>query len=385
MKEKIISFLKIDVTRFLMRIFWVLPLKKNCVFFSAYEGKQYSCNPRAVFEKMAADPYFRDFEFIWELQEDKRGLIQDPRVKFVSHNSRDYFRAVLTSQYLITNSAVSGRVPVRKKQININTWHGGGAYKRVGFANNGGNAIEQRNLQLASAQTTHFLSSSDAFTRVMSESVILPPERFIPTGMPRNDVFFDSDSCDKLRRQVMERYQLDKDSYWILYAPTYRGAAGQDAFAFDLTPLYRLRSAVEKKTGKKAVLMIRMHYFSAGHQQEENAVGVSDYPDMQELLASVDMLVTDYSSSMWDFGLSGKPCLLYTPDLADYDLERGFYTPPAVWPGILCETEAALLEAVEDFDPAAYQARLAEYYRTMGSYDRGIATAQVLRIIQENP
>ena len=140
---------------------------------------------------------------------------------------------------------------------------------------------------------------------------------------------------------------------------------------------------MEKKFGRKAVLMIRMHYYSDKDEQNENAISVSGYPDMQELLAAVDMLVTDYSSSMWDFGLSGKPCILYTPDINNYDLDRGFYTSPSEWPGIQCETEEQMIEAVNSFNNDDYQKKLKRYFKETGSYDRGNATQKTIQLITE--
>ena len=384
MKKQIIRFIRIDLTRFLMKSFWAFPLRKNQVFFSAYEGKQFSCNPKIIFEKMCNDPEFSNFKFVWELNDsNKHSLIKRGNVKFVKHNSFRYFHGILTSKFIVTNTGLTGRIPLRKNQININTWHGGGAYKCVGHAINSDISGDLKELNIASAQTTYFLSSSEIFTNVMIDSIRLPKERFVPIGMPRNDIFFDTESCNKLRVSILKRYNLDNDDFLILYAPTYRGAVGENTFSFDLAPLHNLRKTVEKKFGRKAVLMIRMHYYSDKDEQNENAISVSGYPDMQELLAAVDMLVTDYSSSMWDFGLSGKPCILYTPDINNYDLDRGFYTSPSEWPGILCETEEEMIEAVNSFNNDDYQKKLKRYFKETGSYDRGNATQKTIQLITE--
>ncbi len=384
MKKRLVRFIRIDLTRFLMKCFWIFPIKKQQVFFSAYEGKQYSCNPKAVFEKICLDSYFKNFTFVWEINNQKKqDLITDHRVKFVKHNSFKYFYAILTSKFIITNTGIAARIPLRKSQININTWHGGGAYKRVGHAINNDISGDLTELNIASSQTTHFLSSSEIFTNVMMDSVSIPKEHFAPTGMPRNDIFFDAERCNSLRKEILKKYNLNENDFLILYAPTYRGSVGENTFSFDLTPLYNLRTEIEKKFEKKAVLMIRMHYYSDENCQNENAVSVSDYPDMQELLAAVDMLITDYSSSMWDFGLSGKPCILYTPDLKDYDLDRGFYTPPNSWPGILCETENDLIASINSFDEENYKQRLKNYFSEMHSFDKGNATEKVLELIKK--
>lgn len=384
MKKQIIRLIRITLTRFLMKSFWAFPLRKNQIFFSSYEGKQFSCCPKSIFEKLCNDPEFSNFKFVWELNDsNKHSLIKHSSVKFVKHNSFRYFHGILTSKFIVTNTGIAARIPLRKSQININTWHGGGAYKRVGHAINSDISGDLKELNIASAQTTYFLSSSEIFTNVMIDSIRLPKERFVPIGMPRNDIFFDTESCTKIRAHILKKYNLDNDDFLILYAPTYRGAVGENSYELDLSPLYNLREALEKKNGRKAVLMIRMHYYSDSDEQNENAISVSDYPDMQELLAAVDMLVTDYSSSMWDFALSGKPCILYTPDLKRYDLDRGFYTSPSEWPGILCETEKDLIEAINSFDKEKYEQKLIDYFIEMQSFDKGNATEKVLELIKK--
>lgn len=379
-----IRFFRVWLTRAAMRLLWIFPVRKKQIFFSAYEGKQFACNPRAVFEALCADPAFGEYSFVWELNDpEKRRLISDARVSFVEHNSFAYFRAVLTSRVLLTNSGVTARLPLRKSQININTWHGGGAYKRVGYAVKSDLSSDLYELTVAGRQTTWFLSSSGIFTDVMTESVQLPPERFAPTGMPRNDVFFRPEKCRALREKVLAFYGLEPDCFLALYAPTYRGAVGEDrldGLSFDVV---RFRAALEAKFGKKAVVLLRMHYFHAGAVASEGALSASDYPDMQELLAAADLLMTDYSSSMWDFALTGKPCLLYAPDLGDYDTERGFYTNPETWPGLLCQTEAELLEKIAGYDEPTYREKIRTYLAECRSFDDGRATERVAALCRE--
>ncbi len=383
MLQKIKRFLRMDGTRLIMRLFWLLPLKKKQVFFSAYEGKQYACNPKAVFEEMYQDPAFGDYTFVWELnRQSLRAALPTGRVQVVEHNSFSYFLQVLTSKYLVTNSGISGRIPLRKGQVNINTWHGGGAFKRLGHAVKKDIGMDLKALDAGTAQTTWFLSSSRLFTEIMLETVPLPPERYVPTGMPRNDIFFRKEKMEQARNKVLEHYGLAPDSFLLLYAPTYRGRVGSDSFQPDGKPLESLSRLCESQYGRKTVLMVRMHYFSHEKKPGEG-LPVSDYPDMQELLAAADILVTDYSSSVWDYALTGKLCILYAPDLEDYIEARGFYTHPSQWPGILCRDEGEMLRALESFDGEAYKSRLKDYFARADSYDTGNASKQVADLIKQ--
>lgn len=377
-------FLRIKLTRAIMRVFWLFPIDEKKVFFSAYEGKQYSCNPRAIYEKMRKESDYSDFHFVWELNDEKnRPLVKGDRVSFVTHSSLGYMFAVMTSKYIITNSGISGRFPLRKGQMNMNTWHGGGAFKRVGHGVKTDLAGDLYELDARTAHTTHFLTSSSIFTEVMHSSIGLPMDRFFPTGMPRNDIFFDNDASAVAKDRVRRRYGIDEGHIIVLYAPTYRGNVGEDKTDGIPFGVSRLKETLKKRFGKNASLLVRMHYFNSKSLPDDNIIPASDYPDMQELLAAADVLITDYSSSIWDFSLTGRLCLLYTPDLEDYDGERGFYTQPDSWPGILCADEEQLNEAVQSFDESKYKDKVRAYLSSSGSYDTGNAAEKTLSILSE--
>lgn len=86
-----------------------------------------------------------------------------------------------------------------------------------------------------------------------------------------------------------------------------------------------------------------------------NYIDASNYPDMQELLYAADVLITDYSSSMWDFSLTRRPCFLYATDLNYYDLDRGFYSDIHTWPYPLAESNSALIKNIKQFNNDQYQ------------------------------
>ena len=112
-----------------------------------------------------------------------------------------------------------------------------------------------------------------------------------------------------------------------------------------------------------------------------NVEDVTDYPDIQELLAAADAVVSDYSSCIFDFALSGRPAFVYAPDRAKYETERGFYYPLAETPFPVAESPAALAAAIAAFDEAAYARRCADFFAAKGSVEKGDAAAQAAEII----
>ena len=154
-----------------------------------------------------------------------------------------------------------------------------------------------------------------------------PVERFrTDIGMPRTDILFGEDRIARIKADVRAKYRLPEGKRMILYAPTFRGTAVFRATSprnLDIAQLHR-------ELGADHVLLMRLHPFvreaapiPAG--LEDFAIDVSDHPDIHELMHVSDVLVTDYSSAIFEFSLLNRPMAFFAPDHADYDDERGFY------------------------------------------------------------
>ena len=378
-----VQVVKRIIIRNILKILWIFPIKEKQIFFSAYEGKQYSCNPKAVFEAIQNLNAFSEYNYIWELnnQSTREIFPKNNKVKFVKHNTLNYIYNMMISKYIITNSGVTATIPLRKEQINVNTWHGGGAFKKVGFAckEQLQNQVEKYQLTLSGKQTTFFVSSSRIFTEVMKKSVNIEIDKFLTIGMPRNDIFFDKRRIKEAKEKVYTFYKLRNDDHIVLYAPTYRGKIGNDTFQYSLDEKKLIESLQNRFSGKW-ILFERTHYYNASINKG-SGISANDYPDMQDLLACADILITDYSSSMWDFALTKRPCFLYTPDLDEYYNERGFYTPISTWPGILCKSNEALYMAIKELNLNDYADSIEEYLKKSGNADSGNATKKLIDIL----
>ena len=121
-----------------------------------------------------------------------------------------------------------------------------------------------------------------------------------------------------------------------------------------------------------------MHYFlTSSIPATEQVIDASSYPDMQELLCAADVLITDYSSSMWDMSLTGKPCFIYATDIADYQQERDFYTPINEWPFPIAQNNQELASVIQNFDEQKYAADVQHHHDALGSCETGHASQTV--------
>ena len=116
-----------------MRVFCLWPIRNNRIIFNSQKGTQYACSPRSIYEYLY-EKYGTQLQYIWCLQSPPAELQGKDGVKCVSYNSIKYFYYQMTSKVIVANIPSPCYVPKRKKQFMIDTWHGGGAYKRIGIS-----------------------------------------------------------------------------------------------------------------------------------------------------------------------------------------------------------------------------------------------------------
>jgi CDP-glycerol glycerophosphotransferase (TagB/SpsB family) len=248
----------------------------------------------------------------------------------------------------------------RSGTVRVQTWHAAGAFKKVGYSvlDRTFGADEALVSRVAiHSNYTLCLMPSDAATIHYMEAFNQPRERFSSAlGLPRTDLFFDPAHRIRAEALIRTRYDLPADRRVLLYAPTFRGdtmhAARYDD-SLDLEALHRV-------LGDGWVVLLRLHPFVRQAASIDAGLAtfvrdVSDWPDMNELMFVADLLVTDYSSAIFEFALLGQPMAFLAPDADAYERERGFYLDfRRDMPGPIFETtdELAAWIAAGVLDPA---------------------------------
>jgi CDP-glycerol glycerophosphotransferase (TagB/SpsB family) len=230
----------------------------------------------------------------------------------------------------------------------IQTWHACGAFKKVGYS-----VLDKSfgvDEALASRVRIHSnydvcLVASQAAAPHYAEAFRQPLDRFVSRlGIPRTDVFFGEERLARTREDVRRRYQLPPGKRVILYAPTFRGDSVTDARATDDLDL----GVLHEMLGADHVVLVRLHPFIRsrtviGPALAGFAIDVSDHPDINELMLVSDVLVTDYSSAIFEYALLDRPMVFFAPDYEAYERERGFYFDYRTGvPGPIFETSAEL-------------------------------------------
>lgn len=364
-----------------LQLLCFLPMNGRRVLLSAFGGYEYSGNVKCVSEYLA-EHYGKDVELVCGFR--RPAEYRDiPGIKTVRYNSLSWFYHAITASVIVTNSGVGRSLPKRRGQMFLDTWHGGGAYKRVGPNRRGYSEADRRSLYEAKNRIDLFLSSSECFTRVALREDMGYGGEVLNSGMPRNDIFFSDQARERAAEKV--RWRLGLEGYVVLYAPTFRGEHCRGYRIDYQFPYEKVLSALRERVQGPVTLLKRAHHGCVmADSSPEEVIDVSDGWDMQELLCAADMLITDYSSCMWDFALLGRPCLLYVKDLEEYERDRGICTPVEQWPGIVCRDDEQLLDAIGSFDESVCADRAREYLRACGCYETGTATEQVCRRIMDH-
>jgi CDP-glycerol glycerophosphotransferase (TagB/SpsB family) len=211
----------------------------------------------------------------------------------------------------------------------VQTWHASGAFKKIGYSvfDKSFGADEALTSQVAIHSNYDVcLMASQAAAAHYAAAFRQPLSRFVSRlGIPRTDVLF-GDRVETIKAAVRRRYAIPEGRKVILYAPTFRGDRVTEA----RTPQDLDLRTLQRTLGDGYVLLLRLHPFvrermPIGPELAGFAIDVSDYPDINELMLVSDLLVTDYSSAIYEFSLLGRPMVFFAPDHDAYERERGFY------------------------------------------------------------
>ncbi len=373
------------VIRFFVRniakILFIFPIKKNRILFTSRDGEDIADNPRYIFDFLY-DNYSDKLEYIWVYNGSMGNKNFGKDVKIIKRHTISWFYYMETSKVVINNYAPALGVPKRKDQFYIETWHAGGAYKKVGGESSKLKIGPRNSYRSMNSYIDLFISSSKAFTKYNIKEGYHYKGKILNSGMPRNDVFFNHDAVKRYSAKVRNYYSLDGPI--VLYAPTFRGEFSDSEEMDTAFNAERLCETLEKRYNQNVNVLVRCHPADKHHYNfGTRIIDASNYPDMQELLCASDILITDYSSCMWDYALLGRPCLLYTPDIDEYIRERGFFVPADKWPGIICRTMDELCDTAMNFSEEECAAKDENHLKYMGSYETGHATETISERIVE--
>nr|WTB31216.1 CDP-glycerol glycerophosphotransferase family protein [Streptomyces sp. NBC_00830] len=358
---------------------------RDAVLYISYNGKQYSDSPRAIHEELLRRN--ADVQHLWLVRDGQVDL--PPTAEKVRFWGTEWYEALARCRYIVTNAHLPHWIERRPGQVIVQTWHGT-MLKKIGLDITAPKFNPQYHTQLQQeARSWNMLVSSNRFSTPILKRAMGYDGEIVEAGYPRNDYLYASDR-DARAKEIKERIGLPDGKKIVLYAPTWRDdlAHRQGQFKFEL----RLDTEdAQQRLGDDHILLIRRHsnvVDSIPGAGNGFVFDVSEYPDIADLYLIADVMITDYSSVMFDYAHLRRPMLFFTYDLEHYrDKLRGFYFDfEKDAPGPLISTSEELIGAIRDIDKVAaeHEDRYERFHKLFCDLDDGHASDRVVdRMLQK--
>ena len=234
----------------------------------------------------------------------------------------------------------------------VQLWHAGVGFKSVGYARFGFSGPYP--YTSCHRRYDYAIVGGEALVPVYAEVFGINKEKILPYGLPRLDNFLDSNKITETKEKLYNNYANLKEKKCILFAPTFRGTGQKTAnYPFEKLDLDEIYNLCKKEN---YMFLIKMHPFvrkriNIPEEYREYIIDFSDYPDINELLYITDILITDYSSNIYDFSLLNRPIIFYTYDLDYYQIINKVHRPIREYaPGKVCTTFKEVIETIENKD-----------------------------------
>ncbi|MDY2609191.1 MAG: CDP-glycerol glycerophosphotransferase family protein [Eubacteriales bacterium] len=375
-----IEEIKDKLIRIVYQLFRRFPIKKDRVLLFSYYGEQFAGAPKYIGTYLKQNS---GLDTIWAFVNPEKYIDYFSNNEMVRYRHTAYYFMLATAGTIITDYRMTAEFVKRPGQLYIQTWHSSLRLKQI--ENDAANTLPKGYIQMAkkdSAQIDILLAGSRKSKEIYRRAFWYDG-LIAETGTPQCDILVRQDQA--ITKKVLRHFEIPWGSHIIMYAPTFRKNHSTSVYDLDATVVLK---ALRERFGGEWYLLLRLHPHLKKNltffEYSEHVIQATDYDDVQELICAADFLISDYSAIMFDFSVTGRPCILYTPDIDEYvEQDRKLYFDLQTLPFQSFRKQEELIRAIEHFDENAYQKALDEFRSSIGSYDDGKACERVWRLIQK--
>lgn len=372
-----------------------MPVKKT-IIFESFNGKLPSDNPYYIWMEIEKElSENKEWKIYWGI---KKGLLSEakikfPEINFISRFSMKWLWHMTTASYWVFNSRMPHWLKKNKKTVYIQTWHGT-PLKKLGIN------IETVKMPGAITSLYHqnfiketkrwdYLIAPNQYSMDIFKDAFKFENKFLSIGYPRNDILVQKKDDNKFIEKLKEKIIGHSKGRIFLYAPTWRDDYYIEKGVYKFNLPFSLEKLLQKMRSSDT-LIIRPHYLV------KDLIDISGYEDrvlvcsdteINELFLISDLLITDYSSVMFDYSILLKPIMLYAYDFEHYKDElRGFYVDiEKNSPGEFIKSEEIFYNEIEKFEVSEYmmkfEERLRLFHLLYNNWEKGTASESVKRLI----
>lgn len=294
------------------------------ILFASFGGRSFNDSPRALYNEICKRDEFKDWDLVWAFVEPNK--VKIPRGRKIKIDSLAFFLSLLQSKVWICNSSMDRSISLKiKGVVRVETWHGT-PLKKIGGDEHqntigGKKYFQKKEMDVDTIRCAQSEYDQNLFQRIFHTT----KECILLCDLPRNDnlLKYTSSEIDDIKKKI----GIDKYRKVILYAPTFREYLWDENGNHLMVPPISLKKW-EAFLSKDYILLFRAHY-SVGTAlnviANDFVKDVSDYPELNDLYAISDIMISDYSSTFFDYSILDKPMFCFAYDLKEYQEKRGLY------------------------------------------------------------
>ncbi len=379
----------------------LLPVRKKMIVFCSNLGRNYTGSPRAVYERMVELGLDKEYCCYYILNEPQEYAGKLPGQITLIKNARLHFYYVMAvAGVWIADTRFQNYIRKRKQTVYIQTWHGT-PLKKLGLDMTelhmaGNETLEEYQEKFRANSTTwDYLISQNPFSTEVFRRAFDFGGEILSTGYPRNDVLFKPVSeRQKIAAKLCLKFGFPTDKKIILYAPTWRDDAFYNAESYRFVTEMDF-GKMQEAFGDEYILLAKFHYMvneqEAFDRYPDFLYPVDARTDIADLYLIADILITDYSSAMFDYSILKRPMYFFAYDLKKYEQSlRGFYFDfLAEAPGPIATTTEELVAVIREKGGEVYWQEYRERYdvfcRKYNPYDDGQASEKIIEIFTKIP
>jgi CDP-glycerol glycerophosphotransferase (TagB/SpsB family) len=321
-------------------------VRKNQIAFISERREDLTGNFEFIYSKIKDDPAISIVKFLNTKPIKSLNLLE----------MIDYVTILATSKIILLDDFMPSihTFDLKEETSLIQLWHAVGAFKTFGFSRIGKIGGPEQSSPNHRSYSRAIVSSNE-ISKFYAEGFALSEEKVVATGIPRTDIFFNEEYGEKMKSLFYEKYPQLSDKKIILFAPTFRGYGKQDAnYPMNTFPLKQIYEGIGNEYG----IIIKHHPFikekiKVPEEYKDVIINLSQNSEINDLLFISDLVITDYSSIIFETSLLNVPMLFYAYDLDEYIDSRDFYYEYETFvPGKIVFNQKELINAIinQDFE-----------------------------------
>ena len=358
--------------KFIIKVFGLFPIKNNKILVINFYGKGYSENPKYLCEELIK---YNKYKIYWAVNKKSGDFPKE--IKQVKYNSLPYFFHISTSKLWISNVRLPLYFFKRKKQLYMQLWHGGLGLKKIEY-----DVLDKLSDSYIKCMVNdnkmmdYFVSNSKWFENLIRNTFKSSAE-ILPFGFPKEDCLLIKNNTESIYKNINI-----SNKKVVLYAPTFRNSYEHNPYNVDFN---RLINLLKKVTNEEWVVAVKMHpnvhNYKSLFEFNNNVIDVNCIQDTQRLVKDCDLLISDYSSVLFDGLMSNIPSIIYAEDINDYYNERGFYFDIKKLPFSFSSTNDELCNIIENDYLKGYEKLYKEFLKKVVFYSNGDSSKKIANFI----